>query len=125
MVAIVSLFIINDGIGLLLLEGLLYITSMIHILSGIRDIFRFGATNKFNSLPCGALWTPRALKGGILCNSIPGLNFSGPRCLPMRRNYSSANSSVVATQPVKIYKNADLDRLRILKESKGKAGVYR
>lgn len=34
----------------------------------------------------------------------------------------STNSSVV---PVKIYRNADLDKLRIIKENKGKGGVYR
>jgi hypothetical protein len=27
--------------------------------------------------------------------------------------------------PVKIYKNADLDKLQIIKEGKGKSGVYR
>ena len=42
------------------------------------------------------------------------------------RGYST-NSSTVAppTQPAKIYRNADLDKLRILKENKGKCGVYR
>jgi len=37
------------------------------------------------------------------------------------KNYST-NSSVV---PVKIYRNADLDKLQIIKEGKGKSGVYR
>ena len=55
-----------------------------------------------------------------------------------RRNFSSTNSSAVAVpdptpfggqgpgaQPVKIYKNADLDKVRILQENRGKCGVYR
>src|SRR5690554_7821351 len=58
-----------------------------------------------------------------------------------RRNFSSTNSSAVAgpdpaapslgtslgtgAQPVKIYKNADLDKVRILQENRGKCGVYR
>jgi small neutral amino acid transporter SnatA (MarC family) len=31
-------------------------------------------------------------------------------------------SSVI---PVKIYKNADLDKLQVIKEAKGKSGIYR
>jgi hypothetical protein len=42
----------------------------------------------------------------------------------IRISYFSVNSLVVATQPVKLYKNADLDKLRMLKENQGKAGVY-
>ena len=40
----------------------------------------------------------------------------------------STNSSVgdvPQPQPVKIYKNTDLDKLRILQENKGKSGIYR
>jgi hypothetical protein len=37
------------------------------------------------------------------------------------RAYSTNNSFV----PVKIYKNADLHKLQILQENKGKAGIYR
>lgn len=42
-------------------------------------------------------------------------------------NYSTYSSSGGAPQPVKIYKNAGagLDKLQILKENKGKSGVYR
>ena len=43
------------------------------------------------------------------------------------RNYST-NSSVGAQQPVKAlraYRNADLQKLQIIKENEGKAGVYR
>ena len=39
-----------------------------------------------------------------------------------RRNTSS---SVVALQPVKIYFNADLQKLQIINENRGRAGVYR
>ena len=38
-----------------------------------------------------------------------------------KRHYST-NSSVAATQPVKLYRNADLHKLEILKENQGKAG---
>lgn len=45
------------------------------------------------------------------------------RCFtPIQRRSYSINFSVV---PVKIYKNADHDKLQILKENQGKAGVYR
>lgn len=40
----------------------------------------------------------------------------------MVRSYSTKNSSIV---PVKIYKNADIDKLQTLTENKNKAGVYR
>jgi hypothetical protein len=38
------------------------------------------------------------------------------------RNYSTNSSAVV---PVIKYKNTDLDKLQILKENKGKSGIYR
>jgi hypothetical protein len=43
------------------------------------------------------------------------------------RAYSTSSSTPasVAAQPVKIYPNADLEKLLILKENKGKVGVYR
>lgn len=46
------------------------------------------------------------------------------------RGYSTNSSAVAAPiplgkEPVKIYRNADLDKVRILKENKGKCGVYR
>ena len=41
--------------------------------------------------------------------------------LSFQRTYST-NSTVV---PTKIYKNAELDKLQILKENIGKAGIYR
>jgi hypothetical protein len=37
------------------------------------------------------------------------------------RNISSASSPVV---PVKVYENADLQKLGILAENKGKSGIY-
>jgi len=49
------------------------------------------------------------------------ISFSSPRTY-------STNSPVAASneiKPVKIYENADKDKLLILKENKGKAGVYR
>jgi hypothetical protein len=52
------------------------------------------------------------------CYSI---NFSFSALSVNVKNYST-NSSVV---PVKIYRNTDLDKLQILKEAKGKSGVYR
>ena len=38
-----------------------------------------------------------------------------------------SNSSILTFSviPVKIYKNADLDKLQIITEAKGKSGVYR
>ena len=42
--------------------------------------------------------------------------------LTMNNRFYSTNHSVV---PAKKYANADLDKLQILKENKGKAGVYR
>jgi hypothetical protein len=42
------------------------------------------------------------------------------------RNYSTNSSSVAPLlQPVKRYINADLDKIRILEENKGKCGIYR
>ena len=38
------------------------------------------------------------------------------------QNSSRCNSTVV---PVIIYRNADIDKLRIIKDNKGKSGVYR
>jgi hypothetical protein len=48
-------------------------------------------------------------------------NFSFSALSVNVKNYST-NFSVV---PVKIYRNTDLDKLQILKENKGKCGVYR
>jgi hypothetical protein len=39
-----------------------------------------------------------------------------------QRSYSTKNTSVV---PILTYNNSDLEKLKILKENKGKAGVYR
>jgi hypothetical protein len=45
------------------------------------------------------------------------------------RNYSSSKSAAASPSlvvvPVKIYSNADLQKLQILRENEGKAGVYR
>jgi hypothetical protein len=38
---------------------------------------------------------------------------------------SSSNLLAFSVIPVKIYKNADLDKFQIIKEAKGKSGVYR
>lgn len=43
-----------------------------------------------------------------------------------QRSYSTQNTSVVPDcVPILTYNNSDLDKLKILKENKGKAGVYR
>lgn len=39
-----------------------------------------------------------------------------------KRSFSTKTTQVV---PIKVYKNADLDKLRIITENKGKAGLYR
>lgn len=46
---------------------------------------------------------------------------NAPLFLSLRRTYSTDNPVI----PVKIYKNTDLDKLQILKENKGKSGIYR
>lgn len=66
---------------------------------------------------------------GILCNSIPiyGRKNYFSDHLSIRRNYSNHSFSPGELEennsnfsPVKLYKNADLDKLLILKENKGK-----
>lgn len=59
----------------------------------------------------------------ILCTTFPFyiINLSYSALSVNVKNYST-NSSVV---PVKMYSNADIDKLQILKESRGKCGVYR
>lgn len=42
--------------------------------------------------------------------------------LNIGRSYSTLSSSAIV--PVKIYMNADLDKLKALKDNKGKSGVY-
>ena len=49
-------------------------------------------------------------------------NYSSLSLSLFARNYSTNSSAVV---PAIKYKNADLDKLQILKENKGKSGVYR
>lgn len=68
---------------------------------------------------------------GINHKTTGGLNdpSTKQKFLLGKRSYST-DSSVVATSglpsgPVKSYKNADIDKLRIISENKGKAGVYR
>lgn len=41
------------------------------------------------------------------------------------KNYYSTNGVVPAVKALRAYRNADLDKLQILKENQGKAGVYR
>ena len=63
---------------------------------------------------------------------LTNVRFSYPRNISCKsttlrlsfiRNFSSSSSA--ALQPVKVYRNADLDKLRILLENKKKSGVYR
>lgn len=57
----------------------------------------------------------------IAKNTLLGLSFYS--MLNIERSYSTLSSSVVV--PVKIYSNADLDKSQMLKDNKGKSGVYR
>jgi len=49
-------------------------------------------------------------------------NFSVHIFFPNHKNYYSTNGVVKA---LRVYRNADLEKLQIIKENKGKAGVYR
>jgi group I intron endonuclease len=56
---------------------------------------------------------------------VPSSSFKIVKAVLQTRLYSTNSSVVVASGPVKLYKNADLDKLKILKENRGKSGVYR
>ena len=60
----------------------------------------------------------------LLIPELPLRNVSAGRCLSFNvRNYST-NNSLVPCSAVKIYLNADLDKLLIIRENTGKSGVY-
>lgn len=42
-----------------------------------------------------------------------------------KNNFRRYASTAVPIVPIKIYKNADLDKPKIIKENKGKSGIYR
>jgi hypothetical protein len=42
-----------------------------------------------------------------------------------KRSFSTKATQLVPPQASKVYKDADKDKLRIVSENKGKAGVYR
>ena len=62
------------------------------------------------------------LYSNLEANSMALLVIFPASCF-FRRNYSSSAPPVVV--PVKIYRNDDLDKLKIIKENKGKSGIYR
>lgn len=133
---LLTYFIINDDIGLK--GGLLYTTNMtqtfhmfIYTISILMlQLTSSSGSNSLNTRAFG-FYPP-----GSKSNSFNSLNpysvhpaWSSPQSgifygLPssIRWNSSSTNNSVV---PVKLYKNADLDMLQILKENKAKSGIYR
>jgi len=90
--------------------------------------------NKISGVPCFSLlkrmknnYQPLLLSNGVSLIQRISLNkrfYSNnlpPVALYVPRTYST-NSPVV---PVKIYANADKEKLQIISENKGKAGVYR
>jgi group I intron endonuclease len=64
-------------------------------------------------------WKFKEYYKGLNLKSTNG--FGSEKSLSGKRSYST----VVNISPVKVYKNADLDKLRIITDNKGKAGVYR
>lgn len=72
--------------------------------------------NPDNSILLGAIFPPEGASGFLFCPAFHKCKSKG------RRNYSSNKSPVIV--PVMKYENADLDKLRIIQENKGKSGIY-
>ena len=128
-----GLFIKNDDIGLF--GGLLYTTNitetfhisilMLQLTCSSVSLYKKnivfcstfpGKKKSFNSLnPCFVypIWSPSPPQSSIFY----AFNSRIRIC-----HYSTDKPAVI---PVKIYMNADIEKIRILKENKGKAGVYR
>jgi group I intron endonuclease len=125
---LLTYFIINDDIGLK--GGSLYTTNM-------KQTFHMFIIYMSNMLQvnCSSL-RPSPSNRACGSNKIKSFNslnscfvhalFSPSQSLFRSRiRISSYSTDKPAVIPVKIYMNADIDKLQILKENQGKAGVYR
>jgi hypothetical protein len=74
---------------------------------------------------CEAWWFNKVLLFNIKASS--SLKHYSPRLfnMPQHRSYSTSSSSDASTQPVKVYLNADTDKLKFLQDNVGKSGIYR
>lgn len=93
------------------------------------------STNKLNSFSLFSLcpYPARVCAAGLSIVRFNFLHFTNTKAnfsvhifFPSHKNYYSTNDGVVpAVKALRAYRNADLDKLQILKENQGKAGVYR
>jgi hypothetical protein len=127
------LFITNYGIGFLLIEGLLYthITQTSHMSIFISNLMLQLTFSSIRPSPlkmtCG--FAPKKIKSLdslILASSrsrMHALFSPSQQILPSRIRISYYSTPGFVS--IKIYRNADIDKLQIIQEAKGKAGVYR
>jgi hypothetical protein len=87
--------------------------SSVHPLLSFRTQFASGFLGCFSIAAPGL---PFHIRRNYFCSAttLPSLSLNV-------RNYSTT----VPIVPIKIYRNADTDKLQIIIENKGKAGVYR
>lgn len=79
----------------------------------------------FYHMSCFAKWFNKVLLFNIKASS--SLKHYSPRLfnIPQHRSFSTSSSSEASPQPIKVYLNADTDKLKFLQDNVGKSGIYR